>query len=150
MTIFQLQQSIVRRMEDIFKDYTPYGSRVAVHVYSQIPPQPQTEKDDIYPLCLVRLEDGEDGATESIQDVSITLGIRDSDVQFRGYETICSMIERIRLSLGENPVFDDMFEVQKPIRWTPSVGDETHSVYTGGFVLKFVIPSIHPGYNPLI
>lgn len=154
MTIYYLLDAIAQRLEDIFKDYTipeienPKFKKIKV--YRQIPPQPQYEEESIYPACIVELGDGEDSDSGSTQEVVVTLAIYDPDEQFQGYKTICSLIERIRHSFGENPTLENRYEILKPIKWTPVVNDEEHAIYFGQVVFKVEIPPIQLGYNPYI
>lgn len=147
MTIFSLLMAVKQRMEEIFKNYsTPDGKPIQVFLQSA-PPKANEDDASSFPRCLVKLGGGQDGAEESTQEIVIELGAKDDSEDFSGYQTLCSVMEKIRINLGEFPTLNHKYALKKPMKWVLLPEDDTYPFYWGGMVLTFEIPPIKPGYN---
>lgn len=148
MTIYELQQRVAARVKNIFMHYTPPPGMDPVQVFVQnIPPKKTADDASQVPACIIKLGDGQDDGTISTQDVTIIVGVKDNNEDFSGYQTICSMIEKIRLNVSEKPIVGGMYEIVKPIKWKIEGEEETYPFYWGAIILKFELPIIQRGYN---
>lgn len=146
MTPQSLQDEIKEMLEEVsseidWKDLD--GNRTKLSIFKQNLPKRDTDEDDPFPYCIIRIVNGENSAVELVDNsirVLLIFGIHDDALENTG-ELIFSLINRIVDRLSENNILKTFYQDGK-IEW--AIDDEdTYPYFFGGMNLKFV-PAVYP------
>lgn len=141
MTPQNLQDEIKEMLEEVsneidWKDID--GNRTKLSVFKQNLPKRDTDEDDPFPYCIIRLVSGRHNAIQDEENsirVLLIFGLCDNGLENQG-ETMLNLINRIVLRLSENNVLKTFYQKGK-IEW--AIDDEdTYPYFFGGMDLTFV------------
>ena len=141
MTPQNLQDEIKEMLEEVsseidWKDID--GERTKLSVFKQNLPKRDTDEDDPFPYCIIRLVSGNHNAIQDEENsirVLLIFGLCDNGLENQG-ETMLNLINRIVLRLSENNVLKTFYQKGK-IEW--AIDDEdTYPYFFGGMDLSFV------------
>ena len=141
MTPQNLQDEIKEMLEEVsceidWKDID--GKRTKLSVFKQNLPKRDTDEDDPFPYCIIRLISGSNNAIQDEENsirVLLIFGLCDNGLENQG-ETMLNLINRIVLRLSENNVLKTFYQKGK-MEW--AIDDEdTYPYFFGGMDLTFV------------
>lgn len=160
-----LQDELVEELEQIFHGFflkSPSGGMDKLHIFSQLLPMPLPDNQedippeilengffeeqtapDPYPYIIVQMNNGEIVDVNSAQIVELTLiiGIYDSDYQKQGHKDILNIIAKIYERFGKQPILNGKYTIQYPILWSLQ-DEESYPYYFGGMRLLFEIAAV--------
>lgn len=168
MVALELQHDLAKEIQGIFEQRrfkAPGGAQVTLNVYEQNLPMrdvrqmreqiqqedeaeldevPEEDGDeelnDLFPYCVVKLDQGVSESPESTHDVStkIIIGIYDDALSAEGYKDILNMIENIRRRFRVNPVLNGRYVVKDKIEWAlPDDDRDTFPYFFGALYLEW-------------
>lgn len=141
MTPQDLQAEIKEFLNEVTEDISLKdidGKETILQIFNQNLPKRNTDEDDPYPYCIVRLINGSSNAVEDEENgirVLLIFGIVNQDMQNRGHEDILGIINRIILRLSENNVLKTFYQTGK-IEWVLD-DEDTYPYFFGGMDLTF-------------
>ena len=141
MTPQNLQDEIKEMLEEVsneidWKDID--GNRTKLSVFKQSLPKRDTDEDDPFPYCIIRLVSGIHNAIQDEENsirVLLIFGLCDNGLENQG-ETMLNLINRIVLRLSKNNVLKTFYQKGK-IEWAIDDQD-TYPYFFGGMDLTFV------------
>lgn len=146
MTPQILQEELKEFLEEVSKDIEWKdldGNRTSLTICRQNLQKRDTDEDDPFPYCIIRIVNGESSAVELVDNsirVLLIFGIHDDALENTG-ELMFSLINRIIDRLSENNILKTFYQDGK-IEW--AIDDEdTYPYFFGGMNLKFV-PALYP------
>lgn len=154
MTALNIQQALINRLTDILKDFPmklSYNDHTPFKIFRHKLPEQlldlfdYDEKDthkDVYPFCVVKIDDGEKKTREDMGTTTLRVGIgvKNEDLEGKGYDDIVICITKILEDLNTNPILEKMYLLEYPINWKVDDGgenNEDHPFYHGVIALNF-------------
>ena len=141
MTPQNLQDEIKEMLEEVSKeiDWKDIDeNQTKLSVFKQNLPKRDTDEDDPFPYCIIRLVSGSHNAIndeENSMRVLLLFGLCDNGLENQG-EPMLNLINRIVLRLSQNNVLKTFYQKGK-IEW--AIDDEdTYPYFFGGMDLTFV------------
>lgn len=160
MTAFELQtdlKSELARILEGFKLKNTDGERVAVNIYEQDLPVPQSasssedEKSDMldyydddkpqedpYPYVIVRVEGGRCEDPDEAEKVTLMLiiGVFAKSEDRQGHKDVINIINKIVDHFYVHHILAKNYVLSYPLEWT-LVDEDTHPYYFGGISMTF-------------
>lgn len=140
MTQQNLQDEIKEMLIEVSKDIVWKnldGDQTNLEIFKQNLPKKETDEDDPFPYCIIRLIDGSYNAINDAENkirVLLIFGIHDNAEENQG-DIMLNLINRIVIRLSENNVLKTFYQVGK-IEWV--IDDEdTYPYFFGGMTLEF-------------
>lgn len=140
MTLQNLQDEIKEMLMEVSKDIVWKnldGDQTNLEIFKQNLPKKETDEDDPFPYCIIRLIDGSHNAINDSENkirVLLIFGIHDNAEKNQG-DIMLNLINRIVIRLSENNVLKTFYQVGK-IEWV--IDDEdTYPYFFGGMTLEF-------------
>ncbi len=133
MTPLMLQNEVKNELKSFLKDFK---------VFEQSIPPRQGKDDSHFPYALVQLGNGEEDEEEATQEIIVTFGVKDINLDYSGYIKAVNVVQEVRQHMLSKKIIGGMFEVKKPIRWVLPENDETYPKYFGGILFTFSIPLV--------
>lgn len=142
-----LQEELIEELKLMFADVrfkNPLGKSVGINIFAQNTPLLQNDEEtEPIPYIIVHLNDGEQkvrGDSFNIVDVSLIVGMYDSDNGNQGHKQVMDVIYKIQ----------DRFSKKPSLKRTSFTGDfnwklvdtDTYPYYWGACEMSFYIPSI--------
>ncbi len=149
MTIYQLHQSIQKRVQDVIETAGFHGLQVFIRNTPSL--KYEGDANEYFPNCVIKMGDGSDSQEQSSVTIVLVLGTMDNEPELKGYEEICHLIEILRLDFAENSILDKYFEIKQPINFTLAEQEsDTYPYFFGAVWFDVQIPSPQRGYNEFI
>lgn len=102
-------------------------------------------QDDVFPFCVVKIDQGKKEANVSNQDTALNvfIGVKNKGHNGEGYDDVMECIQHIWNDLNKKPVVAKFFKIKYEIDWALNDDDaETHPFYYGVIRLSFESPSM--------
>lgn len=143
MTLMFLQEALKKRLEDLFQKY-PLQSDSPLHVFIRnIPPKQYEYEEGFFPFCKITVGDGEDSIDQTTVQVILVFGTQNNADDLTGYSDICHLVEMVRLDLLENPLIENRFQINLPLKWTLLEDEpDTYPQYFGAMFFEVEYPTI--------
>ncbi|TYS66368.1 hypothetical protein FZD47_02455 [Bacillus infantis] len=113
-----LKERVLKIFEgDLFKN--PKGESVPLQVFEQHLPQKKSKDDDPVPYVMVQLNYGEQKtpADQHKAPVLFVVGVFYDSPDNQGHKEVMGIINKLFEDFSRQPVQDDRFEIDFPIRW---------------------------------
>ena len=168
MVALELQHDLAKEIQGIFEQRrfkAPGGAQVTLNVYEQNLPMrdvrqmreqiqqedeaeldevPEEDGDeelnDLFPYCVVKLDQGMSESSESTHDVStkLIIGIFDDGLDAAGYKDILNIIEDIRCRFRRNPILNGRYMAKDKMEWAlPDDDRDTFPYFFGALYLEW-------------
>lgn len=160
MSPSDLQNEIMKRLRNLTKDF-PLDTKSLLplsdndttpfKIFRQTLPEmlhdmedyrDEDEKDkDIYPFMIVNLPGGkqESRAANQIEPVQILIAVKNKDKHNRGFSDLLEAVQIVIDDFNENPIVNDLYDMQYPIEWTPYEEENTFPYFFAQVTLRFEI-----------
>jgi hypothetical protein len=160
MIALDLQKTLISELKSLFNGQLFPAPRdttdetldpVPLHIYEQaLPYQDSSELTDYMPYIAVRVQKGsqpdEDGPLSL--SVQFDIGIFCDDMENRGHEYVCNIIETIRKDLFSKRLLDGKYYIRYPLDWELNEED-CWPYYFGNISTNWDLPIIVPE-DPLL
>ena len=96
--------------------------------------------NDLFPYCIVKLDQGMSESSESTHDVStkLIIGIFDDGLDAAGYKDILNIIEDIRCRFRRNPILNGRYMAKDKMEWAlPDDDRDTFPYFFGALYLEW-------------
>ena len=154
MTPADLQNTLMQRISLILKDFpleTSYNDPTKFKVYKQHPPEQDAEdhtdqdewEKEIYPFVSVKLLGGDKKGnhTTQLEPVLLMIGVRNEEMNGKGFDDAVTAAQAIMNDLNKNPMIDQRYPIQYPMKWTP-YEENTFPYFFIGIELTFEMLTI--------
>lgn len=168
MVALELQHDLAEEIRSMFAEKMfkmPSGGQTALNVFEQNLPMrgakqmrvPEVSEDeaeldevpeeygdeelnDLFPYCIVKLDQGMSESSESTHDVStkLIIGIYDDGMDAAGYKDILNVIEDIRCRFRRNPILNGKYMAKDKMEWAlPDDDRDTFPYFFGALYLEW-------------
>lgn len=160
MTVANIQNALVDRLAEILKDFplkTSYNNQTPFKIFRHKIPERTSDKfnysdedthDEVYPFCLVKIDQGQKESNESLEDnvLNILIGVKNEGLEGEGYDDVMACIQAIWNDFNRNPILENKYLFKYPLSWAlDGSEEERHPFYYGGIQLTFESRSLTQG-----
>ncbi|MEH7122109.1 hypothetical protein V7127_02570 [Bacillus sp. JJ1773] len=149
MIPIHLLDALVNRFESEFKEFQLKDPKSPeeykkINIFSQhlpIKSKGKAKDTSLYPYLIIRITDGGEDSSEETgkSQILFIAGVYDESEDNQGFRDAIALINKVYQSLIRDPMVNDMFELDYPIRWTYQ-DEDSEPYYFSGLETNWKVP----------